>query len=60
MLIISMLAGNKMKITILTSNELKIALILIFPANKKYYYQGADDHPEIPLHKRKMILILTK
>ena len=56
MLIISILAGNKMKITILTSNELKIALILIFPANKKYYCRGANDHPQIPLHTRKMIL----
>ena len=34
MTIISMLAGYKMKITILTSKKLKIAIILIFPAKK--------------------------
>ena len=34
MLIISILAGNEMKITILTSKKLKIAIILIFPAKK--------------------------
>ena len=60
MLIISILAGNEMKITILTSKKLKIAIILIFPAKKNTLVRELMTILKFLFTKVILIMILTK